>query len=327
MTPILVAFRPRSGRMRSALTGLVAIAWISTASAQEGPAPASGLGPYHFGMSLSDAEATSQRATWSVGGAPGGGQILSGGPSLQVGAARFGAAFVFRDNALRLIILTGQSPSNCIQAVQTLLEGDLEPAFGAFRDAPGPSERGRLVGASLTTSQSEIRDRVGEDGKHSVFSSRRGAMFIEVEGAPPISADQGCRVSLTFTAQSPYTGPLLAQVTYRELDGAQSLVGAQWLARPSAETFDRYYPLGARDAGVEGRTELDCLVNADGSLRCLVADEAPYGGGFGEAALRIAQDFRVLRDGVHASAVGKRVRIPITFRLAGGSRGGVRGAH
>jgi hypothetical protein len=313
--------------MRRTLTGLVAIAWISAASAQEAVTSANGLGPYHFGMTLAEAEATSQRAQWRVTNAPGGGQILSRGPSLQVGAARFAAEFLFGDRGLRLIALTGQSPSNCIRAVQTLLEGDLEPTFGAFGDAPGPHERGRLVGASLTASQSEIRDRIDEDGKHLVFSSRRGAMFIEVEGVPPTSADQGCRVYLSFTANSPYAAPLMASVTYHELDSAQSLVSPRWIARPSAQSFERYYPLIAVDAALEGRTVLDCLVNADGSLRCLVAEETPTGAGFGDAALHIAQDFRVLRDEAGASAVGKRVRVPITFRLSGGPRGSVIGVH
>lgn len=313
--------------MRSALIGFAALAWISAASAQESTTSSNGLGPYHFGMSLADAQTTSQRAHWQVTTRPGGGQILSGGPSLQVGSARFAASFVFTDNALRFIVLTGQSPSNCVRAVQSLLESELEPAFGVFKDAPGPGERGGLVAVSRSTSGSEIRDRTDEHDIHFIFSSRRGAMFIEVEGAPPTSADQGCRVSLSFSAQSSYAGPLLGQITFEELDNAQSLVGAQWISRPTAQSFDEFYPFAARNANIEGRAALDCLVNADGSLRCLVADENPIGADFGQAALHIAQSFRVLRDAGGASAVGKRVRIPITFRVAGSSYGSVRGAH
>lgn len=64
---------------------------------------------------------------------------------------------------------------------------------------------------------------------------------------------------------------------------------------------------------VEGRATLDCIVNVDGSLRCIVSDEDPVGAGFGAAALHIAQDFRVLQSTTGVPAPGKRVRVPLHF--------------
>src|SRR5690349_6652360 len=112
--------------MRRALLAILVVAWTSVASAQTGSAPDNGLGPYHFGMTLAEAQATSQRATWRVAQQTGVGQVLTGGPSLRVGSATLTAAFVFNADALQLIALTGQTSSNCATSIRNLIEGDLE---------------------------------------------------------------------------------------------------------------------------------------------------------------------------------------------------------
>ena len=97
------------------------------------------------------------------------------------------------------------------------------------------------------------------------------------------------------------------------------ITGAVWLQRPGARDFDRYYPDRARDRDQEGRVTLDCLVSADGHIRCSVINEDPSGWGFGEAALRISQSFRMAAQTSDGRATsGGRIRVPITFRLAGG---------
>jgi TonB family protein len=301
--------------LRNALLAIVAIAWTSVASAQNAGAPENGLGPYHFGMTLADARATSQRASWRVAQQPGVGQVLSGGPSLRVGSATLTAAFVFDSDALRLIALTGQTSSNCTTSIRGLIEGDLEPSFGIFSSASGPSEDGRIVGIARTTGGSEIREVDGAEGVHVFYSSHRSGMFVHVKGEPAGTSD-GCRISLTFNAQTPYSGPMLAALRYGELDQAQSLGVLHWISRPSAGDFERYFPRVARDAGIEGRTVLDCIVNPNGTLRCLVDLETPSNRGFGEAALHIAESFHALQSESGESAIGRRVRVPIAFRLA-----------
>ena len=97
------------------------------------------------------------------------------------------------------------------------------------------------------------------------------------------------------------------------------ITGAVWLQRPGARDFDRYYPDRARDRGQEGHVTLDCLVSGDGRISCSVINEDPSGWGFGEAAMRISQAFRMAAqtsDGRPTS--GGRIRVPISFRLAGG---------
>jgi hypothetical protein len=57
---------------------------------------------------------------------------------------------------------------------------------------------------------------------------------------------------------------------------------------------------------------LDCIINADGSARCLVADESPENLGFGNSALRMAAKFHLAPS---EATTGKRVSTAITFRL------------
>jgi TonB family protein len=282
----------------------------ATASAQDTTPSENGLGPYHFGMSLAEAQATTPRASWHVD-ALAGTQALTGGPFLQVGADRFLASLIFDHDALQSIVLNGPASTGCEEAIRARIEGELEPSFGAFGSAPGTRERGALVGTSTTRLGSEIRERTDQNGKHLFYASRRREMFIQVEGDP--IGQGGCNVVLVFSAQLPYAGPLLTAVTLDELDRAQSLVNPQWISRAGPRAFDRFYPESARSSHIEGRATLDCIVNVDGSLRCIVSDEDPVGAGFGAAALHIAQDFRVLQSTTGVPAPGKRVRVPLHF--------------
>jgi protein TonB len=86
-----------------------------------------------------------------------------------------------------------------------------------------------------------------------------------------------------------------------------------WLRRPT--NLQIYYPNRARDRGVEGIVQLDCLVQVDGRLNCNLVSETPGGWQFGNAALRIARDHRMVpatRDGVPVEA---RYRMRVPFNL------------
>lgn len=95
--------------------------------------------------------------------------------------------------------------------------------------------------------------------------------------------------------------------------GPVMIENPRWLRRPSG--LDRYYPRRARESGIEGAVQLDCLVSPLGVLRCAVISETPANWGFGAAALRIAGDYRMapaLRDG---AATEGRYRMRIPFQL------------
>ena len=86
-----------------------------------------------------------------------------------------------------------------------------------------------------------------------------------------------------------------------------------WLQTP--RDLARYYPMMAQRRDIEGEVQLDCLVTTTGALQCSVASETPANWGFGAAAIRIAQDYRMvpaMRDGAPIEA---RYRMRVPFRL------------
>lgn len=87
----------------------------------------------------------------------------------------------------------------------------------------------------------------------------------------------------------------------------------RWVRRPAG--LDRYYPRRAREAGVEGVVQLDCLVSAEGALRCAVEAESPANWGFAAAAQRMARDHQMVPAARDGAPVEGRYHMRIPFQL------------
>jgi TonB family protein len=93
-----------------------------------------------------------------------------------------------------------------------------------------------------------------------------------------------------------------------------------WAKTPTFEAVDRAYPETA--GGASGFAVAHCRVRDDGRLSaCRIATEAPRKQGFGEAALKLAAEFRVQPDLAHAPrGEAVEVEVPIRFAPPGAAR-------
>jgi tetratricopeptide (TPR) repeat protein len=103
--------------------------------------------------------------------------------------------------------------------------------------------------------------------------------------------------------------------TAAEIAAAAPMANPEWEQRPTEANFAQFYPPAALARGLEGHAVLDCIIGGDGRSRCAIAEEEPSDAGFGLAALGIAQSLRMRESQNSEPTAGRRVRVPITFRM------------
>ena len=88
-----------------------------------------------------------------------------------------------------------------------------------------------------------------------------------------------------------------------------------WIRTPNGDDFATYFPAVAQLVGLGGRIMMNCQVSTSGTLEnCTITNETPKGLGFGDAALKISEYFRMKPmtvDGVPVA--GAKINIPIRF--------------
>ena len=90
-----------------------------------------------------------------------------------------------------------------------------------------------------------------------------------------------------------------------------------WVAFPSSEMVERFYPLQAYADGRKGDVALNCLELEDGRVTdCRILEEKPPGAGFGRAAVSLSRQFRFTPFIRNGAAVQVRIRIPYAFSVA-----------
>lgn len=135
---------------------------------------------------------------------------------------------------------------------------------------------------------------------------------------PPIPADQV--LTTTDGLPSLLEGPGERGGSVSTPEPPRTITQPQWLSMPTAAQMERFVPERAVRTGVSGRAVITCQVRADGRLEaCAVVSETPDNIGYGNAAIRLSQYFRMRPRTVNGEAVsGARVNIPITFTIRGG---------
>jgi TonB family protein len=154
---------------------------------------------------------------------------------------------------------------------------------------------------------------------------RAESAMADEEAAPaPQSARRASAPRRTTTASTDAVpeetiGITPVNATTTVADGEDIVVTAPqrpvWAQVPSARRLSALYPSRALDRGREGEASLHCMVLDGGALDCSKVSETP-GGGFGNAAMRVARNLRhasTTRDG--RDAVGTPVNLRVVFRI------------
>ena len=115
--------------------------------------------------------------------------------------------------------------------------------------------------------------------------------------APPIGDPQPTNLLVS-------TGPV----------GPVRITNPYWTQTP--HDLERFYPRRALQNGVEGRAVLECQVTTSGALSpCVVVSETPTGWAFGEAALRIASEYRMQPATLDGAPTTGRYRMDVPFAI------------
>ncbi|MGE3250727.1 MAG: TonB family protein [Hyphomonadaceae bacterium] len=306
--------------MRAALV-CFALLFAGPAFAQTAPEPG-GAGPFRFGMTQDEARAA-MPGEWGVQPYMNGEMLSS---SAFTGESGESAAYdlVFEIGRLtqirRLMFVMTGSGAVCENTWRGVVR-TLEATHGPFTASPAVNEPRRGMIEETTSVGSRLRLRNRDTPAFEGRAAAREPRTVQVNARlDETEADEQFCLLTTIYWDRPNAVLTLADIppapTELERVAATLLEGANpWSARPDGMAFADSYPEEALANELQARVVLDCLIGADGAVRCAVASEEPADQGFGDAARAIAMRFRAAPEVNGQQTAGRRVRIPISFRL------------
>lgn len=298
------------------------LAFATGASAQQ-------LGPHFtYGMTEAEVREASPGVTWQAQIRAANGSVLLSTDFVTIGSQQYMRAVELEDGRVGVVrygrpLIVDNRAGCTAAAAQTVTDLEREGALNGVR---APWEPTGEVEVSRAGSGSDLRSYEPDaDGEAIDFANRRGPVLVEVQGSfamRPMPGGgptvPGCIISIRYAPDPFVPTPAPANApSAAELEAAEIITGARFVEQPDANDYGEHYPSFAMEQGVEARVTLNCIIDADGRLRCIVENEEPLGLGFGAATLRIARLFRVAPEAEGgAPTVGRRIRRTIVFRLA-----------
>jgi TonB family protein len=135
---------------------------------------------------------------------------------------------------------------------------------------------------------------------------------------PPYDNEEAAKLRAEIYAKLGRPAPPVERVQFAppQPPGLPTL-SPHWIRIPTGQEAADAYPPAAMARGIEGHTNMTCVVTAAGTLiSCRITEETPPGAGFGEAALLLADKFVMSPKTDGGRPVqGARVAVPIAWKL------------
>jgi hypothetical protein len=275
------------------------------------------VGPYRLGMPMSELMTLLMTAPAEELGLARETRLLRGPPPVTLGGQSFGVNISFARDTLDLISLVRTEvmadPEQCFVAMGGLIAA-LEPQTGPLDG--GAAANGEAVAIRQTPGGSNVHRYADGDALTGISRSGSGLRAVVRARAEPEKDVWSCALRASIGGVDAPRADLLASApTATELAAAELIEHPQWRVLPDGRRALEVYPTLALDENVSGIVELDCLVGAEGALRCALSSERPLDYGFGQAALVFAADMRMVSEIDGRPTEGRRVHFRVPFRV------------
>ena len=186
------------------------------------------------------------------------------------------------------------------------------PARAAARNISGKAVLDCLVNADGSFHCAVGSEEPGNWGFGAAAMEVARHFLVAEKAANGMSAVDGrLSIPITFAPRN-----CIATPSPIALGGAMLITNPIWLAKPSIRDREQFYPQRALESAKPGHAVVRCLIALDGALtNCVTTSETPSGWGFGDAALKMAQEFRSApQSAIGEPTAGRVVDLPITFK-------------